>query len=248
MAAFLLAGGPVDQAPRGYLDRDAFDLLQVLPPAPVAGDARDQADRAIFGATRRLAGTPRWALATNDVKSAPAEMMRDFSCAVGVALTPANAPLLQVLVVRAGVDTSDQTNAAKRHYRRLRPFQIDPGEICQPRIELARSFDYPSGHTTWGWTWATILTGLAPDRATPILARGRAYGESRIVCGAHNWSAVEAGLISASATMAVVRAQPAFQADLAAARLELDALRHDPTAPRPAGCDAEAALVAQRIP
>jgi acid phosphatase (class A) len=30
-----------------------------------------------------------------------------------------------------------------------------------------------------------ILAELAPERATPILNRGRAYGESRVVCGVH---------------------------------------------------------------
>ncbi len=246
-AAFLvLAGGPATRAPQSYLDRDAFDLLTVLPPPPAVGDARDRADRAIFVSTRRFAGTPRWDLARNDVASGPAEMMRDFSCALGVTLTPANAPLLLAVADKASIDTARQTNAAKRRYKRLRPFMIDQGPICQPRFEL-RSYDYPSGHTTRGWTWATILAEIAPDRATAILARGRAYGESRIVCGVYNRSAVEAGLISASATMAVVRAQPAFQADLAAARLEIDALRHDPAAPRPAACDSEAALVALEI-
>ncbi len=248
LAFLALAAAPAERSPPGYLAAGAFDLLQVLPPPPAKDSPRDAADRAIFKATRALLDTPRGALATNDVATSPADMMRDFSCAVGVALTPANAPALRALVVKAGVDTSDQTNAAKRHYQRLRPFLIDPGAVCQSRDELAKSFDYPSGHTTWGWTWATILTELAPDRATPILARGRAYGESRIVCGAHNESAVEAGLISASATMAVVRAQPAFKADLEAARVELDALRRNPATPHATGCDAAAALVAQRIP
>lgn len=43
--------------PRGYLRPGAFDILAVLPPAPVAGDARDQADRAIFRAMRKAVGT-----------------------------------------------------------------------------------------------------------------------------------------------------------------------------------------------
>ena len=92
-----------------------------------------------------------------------------------------------------------------------------------------------------------ILTELAPDRAGPILRRGRAYGDSRFVCGAHNESAVEGGMLSASATMALVRTKPAFQQDLAAARAEIDRLRADPATPRPQGCAAEEALVSQRV-
>ena len=94
-----------------------------------------------------------------------------------------------------------------------------------------------------------LLTKLAPDRATPILARGRAFGESRIVCGVHNASAVEAGRLSATVTLPAAEQTADFQRDLADARTELAALRADPATPRPdaAQCAREAGLVAQTI-
>lgn len=251
-AALLSVAALAQQAPpaAGYLAPGAFDILPVLPKAPQPGDARAQADREVFRATRALVDTPRYALATNDVKLSPADLAKDFSCAAGVSLSPQSAPLTVALINRAALDTRRQSDAAKTFYRRQRPYKLDPGPVCQPTAELGDSFDYPSGHTTLGWTWALILARLAPDRGAAILARGRAYGESRVVCGAHNWSAVEAGLLSASATMDLVSAQPAFQADLAAAKAELDALRADPAAARPdaAACATEAALIAQPIP
>lgn len=92
-----------------------------------------------------------------------------------------------------------------------------------------------------------ILAELAPDRAQAIFTRGRAYGESRFVCGAHNQSAVEAGFISASTTMALVRTKPAYKADLEEARSELAGLRANPATPKPQGCEAEAALTAMPV-
>jgi acid phosphatase (class A) len=219
----------------------------VLPPAPVPGDPRYDADRQIFRITRGLVGTPRWTLATADVKTSVPSLMEDFSCAAGVELTPTKAAHLVALVTKAASDTSHETNIAKDHDKRLRPFQIDDGEICQAKADLADSYDYPSGHTTWGWTWATILAELIPDRATQILARGRAYGESRIVCGAHNASAVWAGWLSASVTLTAVRATAAYKADFAAAKTELDALRSLPSAVKPQKCDEEAILVGEDI-
>lgn len=243
----LAAAGLAADKPQGYLAEGAFDLLAVLPPAPVAGDARYKADRTIFRQTRRLVGTPRYRLATQDAVEGPSALMADFSCAAGVTLTPQDAPRTAALVARAGADTARQTNRAKTVYKRLRPFQIDKGAICQPKADLVDSYDYPSGHTTRGWTWALVLSDLLPDRVTPLLARGRAYGDSRFVCGAHNESAVEAGKLSAGATMQAVRQTPAYQADAAAARAELRALIADPATPRPTGCAAEAALVAQKV-
>ncbi len=247
LIAFGAGGSAAKKDYAGYLTPGEFDVTHVIEPAPRKGDPRYDTDRKIFRATRRFAGTPRWQMATNDVDTSRPALMRDFSCAVGVALTPENAPLTLRLVSRAGADTAAQTNIAKNTYRRARPFHQDKGPVCQPVAQLADSFDYPSGHTTWGWTWALILTELAPDRAGPILRRGRAYGDSRFVCGAHNESAVEGGMLSASATMALMRTKPAFQQDLAAARDEIARLRADPATPKPQGCAAEEALVAERV-
>ena len=235
--------------PAGYVKPGSFDVTRVLQPAPTIGDARDQADRAIFRRTRALGRGDRWAMATNDVKPSPADMMRDFSCAAGVSLTPAQAPLTAALVRQAAFDTVRQSSAAKDFYRRQRPFKAEAGPTCQPTADVADSYDYPSGHTTLGWTWATLLAWALPDRATPLLARGRALGESRTVCGVHNASAVEAGRLSAASTLDAVAGDPVFQRDLAAARAKLTRLRADPAASHPdaTGCAAEAALVARPI-
>lgn len=235
------------QKPQGYLAPGAFDLLQVLPPAPTKGDARYKADRTVFKETRKMIGSPRYQLATSDADYGQPALMKDFSCAVGVALTPDNAPKTKALIDKALVDTEGQTITAKNFYKRLRPYKIDQGEICQPKSDLGDSYDYPSGHTTLGWTWAEVLTDLLPERATMIQARGRAYGDSRFICGAHNMSAVEGGKLSAGATMAVVRTTPAYQADATAARAELRALINNPASPRPTGCEVEAKLIAQRV-
>ena len=53
-------------------------------------------------------------------------------------------------------------------------------------------------------TWALILAALVPEKATPILVRGRAYGESRIVCGVHWLSDVVAGRLTGTAVFAAL--------------------------------------------
>ena len=244
--AALLASSAMAQdlrAKTGYLKPGTIDIMAVLPAAPVAGEGRYDADRAIFKATRRFVGTPRWEMATKDVSWQDADMLRDFSCALGVEVTPAKAPRILKLLTKAGNDTQRETNVAKKANKRLRPFLIDEGQICQPLEELKDSYDYPSGHTTGGWTWALVLADVVPDRASQIMARGRAYGESRIVCGAHNASAVEAGRLSATVTMTSVRSTSAYMRDLKAARAEFAALKKTGKAAAPAVCEAERDLV-----
>lgn len=235
----------------GYLAFREFDVAHILEPAPRPGDPRYETDRKIFRATRALIGTPRWELATSDAKLDTTALLRDYSCAAGVTLTPEEAPKLVRVLERASIDTARETDEAKAVFRRHRPYTIDRGQICQPRAELYDakahrvSYDYPSGHTTRGWTYALVLASLVPDRAQHILERARAYGDSRFVCGAHNESAVEAGMLSATATMAVVASKPAYQADLTDAQAEMTALRASGNPPRE--CAAEVNVLRQRV-
>jgi len=237
-----------DPAPIGFLPAGYLDLVDVVPPAPIPQEPRGVADREVFRLTRALKGTPRWDMAVNDVASDTPSMMRDFACAADVALTPANAPKTAALLERVSRDSAAETNELKRYYKRKRPFLSERGEICVAADDqLAASYDYPSGHATRGWTWALVLAELADQRAAPILARGRAFGESRVVCGVHTMSAVEAGRLVASSTIAVVRTEPAYQDAVVAARRELEALRKSPANLPPQVCAAEQALVSQPI-
>jgi acid phosphatase (class A) len=122
---------------------------------------------------------------------------------------------------------------------------VDEGPICRPSRETDTSFDYPSGHTTAGWSWGMVLAQIAPDHAVPILQRARAIGDSRVICGVHNTSAVESARFLVSGTLAVVMGIEDYQKDLQAARQELAALRAQPHAtPQPQRCEIERQLVA----
>lgn len=249
-AASTVAAQP--ERPSGYLVPGEFDVTAVLEPAPRPGDPRYEADRDIFRDTRKLVGTPRYQLAQNDADVRPAAMLRTFSCAAGIALTPENAPRLLRVLQRATRDAGAQMGKAKDLFKRERPYVIDQGPTCQPPEALfdhannRATYDYPSGHTIAGWTWALVLASVLPDRAQSLLQRGRAYGESRYICGVHNHSAVEAGMLAATATMALVQTKPAYQADLKAARSEIDRLRKRGE-PTPTNCDAESALIMRPV-
>jgi hypothetical protein len=206
--------------PDHYLPGPGVDLVKVLPPAPERGSPRYDADRRIFRETRKLLATPRGAQATSDVRNDVPAILADFSEAAGRPLSPDNAPALTALLTRMRLDVASAVNAAKNTWQRQRPFHLDKGNICQPRAQLD-SYDYPSGHTSWGTSVALVLAELIPDRATEILARGRAYGDSRYICGAHNMSAVEGGRLAAASMVARLHADPAFRRDLDAARREL---------------------------
>ena len=217
----LIAQPSLAQSPQSYLTRGSVDLRQFIPPAPARGSELEKRDRRYFRTQRPSVDSPRWAQATSDADEAVPSVMRDYSDATAIRLTPQRYPALAHLLLTMRPDLGAAVDAVKPIYAHPRPFLRDSGPVCQDKALLARSFDYPSGHTTWGTAVALVLTELLPSRADAILARGRDYGNSRFICGAHTVSAVEAGRQAAAAMVAALHGSAQFRADLEAARVEM---------------------------
>jgi len=226
-----------------YLPKGAYDGREVVPPPPAWGSAEAERDRATFLATRQLKDSPRWSLARQDAREA--RILAAYSCALGVTASRRTTPRLAAMLRRVGRDVRPAISGPKRLYQRKRPYQVDRGAICaRSGWIVGLTSDYPSGHTTRGWTVGLILARAQPDRADAILNRAQAYGDSRVVCGVHNASSVAAGRLNAASLVAALETSPGFQADLAAVRRELDAARAAGPAPDKAQCEAQAAVLA----
>lgn len=226
---------------KGYLaPADLPDSLVLLPPPPAPGSAAEVRDVEASKAALALHGGPRWVQATIDADLGVGSTAT-MSCAAGHAISPGTTPLTDHLLRRAFSDLAVSTRAAKAKYQRARPFTVNNAPMCTPELDagLRKDGSYPSGHSAIGYGWGLILAELLPDRATRVVARGRAFGDSRRVCNVHWLSDVEEGRVAASAVVARLHADPAFQADMAAAAKELAA---DKSAP--SGCDREAAALA----
>lgn len=255
LAALICAGSaqaqaqpsPVPAQPQqGYLPAGTLDTLKILPPAPKPGSPQAEADRRMFLATRAWKDTPRWALAINDVDEKA--ILADFQCALGFTPSMTKTPRMVGMLLRLRFDVGAAVNGPKDYYKRPRPYLVDEGPICVDKTDgLAKSPDYPSGHATWGYAVGLALAQADPERATAILARARAFGESRAVCGVHNVSSVQAGQLNASALMAAVSGTGLFQSDLAGIRKEIAANREAGPAPDAAKCAAEAELIARPL-
>jgi acid phosphatase (class A) len=240
LAAVLVAGCAPGSP---YLAKGVYDGRKAVPPPPARGSEIDRQDRATFLATRQLKDSPRWSLAQQDAREA--RILDSYSCALGFRPTRRTTPKLAAMLRRVSHDVRPAVSGPKRLYKRPRPYKVDRGAICARSGWLVGlTSDYPSGHTTWGWTVGLILARAQPDRADALLNRAEAYGQSRVVCGVHNASSVDAGRINATALVAALEASPGFQADLAAVRAELDAARAKGPAPDKAWCEAQATVLA----
>jgi len=210
----------------GYLSpEDLPNSLALIPPPPADGSSALAFDEEVSQKTLKLQDTPRLELATDDANLMFPEAAGTFSCALGIPITKQDTPHLYMLLRRTLTDAGLSTYTAKNHYQRERPFMVNGAPVCTPDEEedLRKDGSYPSGHTAAGWAWALILTEIAPERADEILARGRAFGESRNICNAHWHSDVAEGRFMGAATVARLHADPVFCAELDAAKIEYEA-------------------------
>jgi len=230
----------------GYLNQDELPTsLALLPPPPAEGSAALGLDEAVSRKSLALRGTPRWTVAAQDAELRFPEAADTFSCALGIPIMEQDTPHLYMLLRRTLADAGLSTYTAKNHYQRKRAFMVNGESICTPEEEekLRKDGSYPSGHTALGWAWALILAEIAPDRADAILARGRAFGESRIICNVHWHSDVVEGRFMGAATVARLHADPQFCEDLKAAKDEYAKARAKGLQPS-RDCQAEADALA----
>ena len=231
----------------GYLPVEAIpDSIALVPPPAAANSAAQAHDDEVSRASLALYGSARWALAAEDAALTFPAAAQAFSCALNAPVTSQGTPVLYRLLQRTLADAGRSTAPAKRRYLRPRPFVTNGKPICTPAsVETLRTDgSYPSGHAAVGWAWALVLTEVAPERADAILARGRAFARSRVVCNVHWFSDTVEGSMMGAATVARLHAESAFRDDVAAARKELAAVRVNGS-PVTRDCKAEAQALAE---
>lgn len=229
----------------GYLPPDSLPNSRVLLPAPPAvGSTAFALDEEFSKKSFTLRNTSVWELAILDADLTFPNASGAFSCALNAPVTQQDTPRLYTLLQRTLADTGLSTKAGKEYYQRPRPFLVNKAPMCTPsdRERLEKSGSYPSGHNAAGTAWALILAEISPTQANAILARGRAFGLSRVVCNVHWHSDTLQGRYMGAYTVATLHANPSFRADLEASRAELEAVHAKGLKPQ-RDCKAEAAAM-----
>ena len=257
LAACATAGGQAgliplwknfEDHPKGYfIAGSAPKAEDFLAQPPAADSPRGQSDMAVYRATRALKDTPRWKIAQGDADLETPNAPKLFDCALGVSLDIERQPVLMRLLARASDDSDTVGRGPKNKYLRKRPFLVEDGPTCIEKEDwLIKQGSYPSGHSANGWTWGLILSEMAPSRADAVLLRGQQIGESRVICGVHYPSDIDAGRLVGASAVAALHSNAGFMADYPAAKRELQAAMANGPRPPPAQCQAEAEVLAVR--
>lgn len=217
----------VHSAPMPSTTEDAgFDSSVILPPPPAFDSALMMRDRAQYEAGLLLRQTPRGKQAQNDANYV--KLIESFSEALGMPISAEHSPELLALLTRTSNALAHfSTNFAKKHFKRIRPYVLYKANTCEPAQEerFSHTFSYPSGHSARGWGLALLLAEIAPNKTEALLRRDYEIGQSRVICGYHWQSDVDASRMTASATLAGLHSNPEFLAQLAKAKKEFAALQ-----------------------
>jgi acid phosphatase (class A) len=213
------------QPQASYLAPGEIDFLKLLPPPPASDSAAGKRDiQAMLDAQRHR--TPA------EIKRVEADgevSVFRFADVMGSDFTKDKLPRLAAFFDRVQDAESPLYGAVKNHWNRPRPFVASTRVHALPALKEgvynqdkhAYSFSFPSGHSTFGATYAILLSQMVPEKQAELFTRGWQYGQNRVVGGVHYPTDVEAGRIDATVMVYAMMQHPQFQKDFAEARAEL---------------------------
>lgn len=204
-------------------DNEVASSLELLPAPPQPGSILWLNDVSQYQWGKMQRNTPRGDQAAADARVSGDGVPNAFSEAFGIRISKETTPEIYKLVLGMREDAGDlSTREAKNHYMRIRPFAFFKEETCNPeqQVELSTNGSYPSGHTAIGWATALVLAEINVDRQNEILHRGYEMGQSRVICGYHFQSDVDAARLVSSAVVARLHANKQFMAQLDKAKSE----------------------------
>ena len=229
------ADPPAALSSQPYFEMGSRNLVGLLPPPPPAGSAAAAADLAAVLDAQRLAR--RRGTTARAVADAQTDCGR-FADVLGQEFSAARVPLAMRFLNRAAMAVAATSGQSKTYWWRPRPYAVSSrvealADVAPYAAEYRHGgnsahFDltmtsYPSGHATFGMGCAILLAGIVPEQRTALFARGRQYGESRLIVGAHFPTDVESGRVLATVVVAQMQESEAFEHDFALARVELRA-------------------------
>lgn len=230
-------------AGEGFLSKDELpNSLAILPPppvmTPVAGSnvsypafAEDQEiSNSIFIEKTFFNGEQ---ISQSRLNQAVSDADTDVDTFVNAFIDPLDIPnkqsikLLLInnpdLIKKVTYDGKNSTEAAKDAYARERPYSFYNEAVCTGDPDPHHS--YPSAHSTRGMVVAYTIADLLPSRyRIQILARGMDYGDSRVICGAHWRSDIQAGRIMANAVYSTLKTNDSFNNEFNRMKQQIDAL------------------------
>lgn len=200
-----------------YFNPALLQLNLILSTPPPENSLAAQRDLAAVHATEQSRTKQEIAKAQADDKE---QDLFIFSNVIGPGFTATRLPLTAAFSTHIHSDEGVASDPLKTTVGRPRPYQLDKTlhPVCKVTT-IPNSF--PSGHSLGGYLFALTLIQILPEKKEQIMQRADEYAYSRIVCGVHYPTDLQASRELAFAIFGNMLANPRFQKDLATARDEI---------------------------
>lgn len=220
---------PVEKRKLMVLTPEQIAPGRLLPPPPKDGSEAQAVDLEAWREVVQDRTPERFAQAKWDNEH---EDISAFYSVLGPKFDLSKLPATSKLIAEIDNDQAIAASAAKVYFHRRFPVASSPllgdyhvyscdDDVKAPVDRPYRS--YPSGHSTMGYTFAVVLSGLVPNKSQEILARAEDFAYSRRICGDHYRSDTEASHALGSSLGIMFLSSPTLQSQIAAAKAELRA-------------------------
>jgi acid phosphatase (class A) len=211
------AQAPKPHAPI-FISPEQLDVASILPNPP--GDNSREAV-AELAEVHRLQDSRQAAQIAHAKADDVEEDIFIFKDVIGENFSAENLPLTALLSAHVHNDEGVIVGPAKKYFHRLRPFNFEASikPVCKTNNNID-DYSYPSGHSTTGYLEALVLIMMVPEKRDAILTRANDYAHSRVVCGVHYPTDVEASKWVAYAMIGIMMNNAQFKKELQAARAE----------------------------
>ena len=214
---FLLSSAPVlGQSQPKFLQADQINAAVIVMPPPAADSRQTQSELAEVRRLIQQATPQRLEKAKYDDRT---EELSVFTDSIGYEITSTSLPKTWQVLRDVRKEETVAVSAAKRLFKRPRPFEMDPAIAHCSSAEPNTS--YPSGHANYIYATATVLAALLPDKAANIQKRADEFAESRLICGMHFRSDIVAGKLFGTHIGASLLKNSAFKSSFDGAFAEL---------------------------
>jgi acid phosphatase (class A) len=198
-----------------YVSPNEVDLDDILPPPPPPDSAAQTADmKAVMDAQN--------ARSSKDIQQAMADFKKSifrFQDVLGPNFTPANLPYTNAFFRRILGDDEKIVSDAKDFFARPRPFITNVD--VNPIMLRPGGGGYPSGHSTFAYVAAVIMSMMVPEKRDAIFARADQFEQMRVISGEHYPTDVAAGRIAGAVIANTMIHSPKFMADFAISKAEV---------------------------
>jgi acid phosphatase (class A) len=198
-----------------YIPKNAVNIMELLSPPPKVGSMEDKQD---LKGVLKVQSKRTKAQSVRAFDDANLTVFR-FADVMGADFTPAKLPLTFALFERLKTDGDEMVKAVKDNYKRPRPFLTS--EAVHSLKPDTKGASYPSGHTTFAYECAIVLSKMVPEKKYELFARAEEYSQNRVVLGVHYPADIRAGRVSGTLLANEFLKNEKFMTDFEAAKLEL---------------------------